>query len=229
MDGSTGVPGLYVVGDLTGIPLLKLAADTGARAVRTIAAHPSFVKREQRAGAAVHDLVIVGAGVSGMSAALEAQKLNLDFVILEASEPFSTIVNFPKRKPIYTYPTAMVPSGDLQAHREAEGAPPRGAAATGDGLGDRAEGRACRSRAARSGTFSKCCLRRRRDASSHRVIVAIGRSGDFRKLGVPGRRRTRSATGSTIPKDFAGTRRARRRRRRLALESAIAIAEAGDA
>ena len=41
-DGSTGVPGLYVVGDLTGIPLLKLAADTGARAVRTIAEDPSF-------------------------------------------------------------------------------------------------------------------------------------------------------------------------------------------
>ena len=111
-DGSTGVPGLYVVGDLTGIPLLKLAADTGARAVWTIVVQPSFVKRDRRAD--IRDLVIVGGGVSGLSAALEAKRIELDFLILEASEPFSTIVNFPKKKPIYTYPTAKIPAGDLQ-------------------------------------------------------------------------------------------------------------------
>ena len=87
-DGSTGVPGLYVVGDLTGIPLLKFSADTGARAVQTIAGDPSFLKRDRRAEPAVRDLVIVGAGVSGMTAALEARQLSLDFVIVEASEPF---------------------------------------------------------------------------------------------------------------------------------------------
>ncbi len=41
------------------------------------------------------DLVIVGAGVSGMAAALEAKRDDLHFEILEATEPFSTIVNFP--------------------------------------------------------------------------------------------------------------------------------------
>ena len=57
---------------------------------------------------------VVGAGVSGMAAALEARKRGLAFEILEASEPFSTIVNFPKGKPIYTFPTEMTPDGDLQ-------------------------------------------------------------------------------------------------------------------
>ena len=37
-DGSTSVPGVYVVGDLTGIPLLKFSLDTGARAVERVAA-----------------------------------------------------------------------------------------------------------------------------------------------------------------------------------------------
>ena len=41
-DGSTNVPGLYIVGDLTGIPLLKFAADTGARAVQGILTEPDF-------------------------------------------------------------------------------------------------------------------------------------------------------------------------------------------
>ena len=75
-DGSTRVSGLFVVGDLTGVPLLKLAADSGARAVRTILADRTFRARRRESGedanAAVLDLVIVGAGVSGMAAALEA-------------------------------------------------------------------------------------------------------------------------------------------------------------
>src|SRR5687768_256561 len=41
-DGTTNVPGLYVVGDLTGIPLLKFSSDTGARAVQRILAKPGF-------------------------------------------------------------------------------------------------------------------------------------------------------------------------------------------
>ncbi|MDP6777932.1 MAG: iron-sulfur cluster-binding protein, partial [Candidatus Latescibacteria bacterium] len=71
-DGSTNIPGLYIVGDLAGIPLLKFAADTGARAVRTIARDPAFGRRDTGArvgGNPELDLVVVGAGVSGMAAA----------------------------------------------------------------------------------------------------------------------------------------------------------------
>ena len=71
-DGSTSVPGLYVVGDITGIPLLKFSSDTGARAVQTIHRDPAFARRDtsaQRDGSPVLDLVIIGAGVSGVAAA----------------------------------------------------------------------------------------------------------------------------------------------------------------
>jgi hypothetical protein len=40
-DGSTNVPGLYIAGDLRGIPLLKFAADSGARVIQTVAASRS--------------------------------------------------------------------------------------------------------------------------------------------------------------------------------------------
>ena len=111
-DGSTGVAGLYVVGDLTGVPLLKFSSDSGARAVQTIVADPAFKNRPAEDGTL--DLVIVGAGVAGMAAALEARRHGLRFEVLEASEPFSTIVNFPKGKPIFTYPRDMTPAGELQ-------------------------------------------------------------------------------------------------------------------
>ena len=50
-DGSTNVPGLYIVGDLTGIPLLKFSADGGARAARTILNDPAFQRARGDAGA----------------------------------------------------------------------------------------------------------------------------------------------------------------------------------
>ncbi len=43
-DGTTAVPGVRVVGDLTGIPLLKFSSDTGARAVQAILAEPDFAR-----------------------------------------------------------------------------------------------------------------------------------------------------------------------------------------
>ena len=46
-DGTTRIPGLFVVGDLTGVPLLKLAADSGARAVGRIAGESGFRSREE--------------------------------------------------------------------------------------------------------------------------------------------------------------------------------------
>jgi NosR/NirI family nitrous oxide reductase transcriptional regulator len=114
-DYSTNIPGLYIVGDLTGIPLLKFSSDSGARVVKNILADEDFKRQKsEEKTKGVVDLVIVGAGVSGMASALEARKAGLSFEILEATEPFSTIVNFPKGKPIYTYPRDMTPAGDLQ-------------------------------------------------------------------------------------------------------------------
>ncbi len=225
-DGSTAVPGLYVVGDLTGIPLLKFSVDTGARAVRTIASDPSFARRDRRAGGAVHDLVIVGAGVSGMSAALEARKLGLDVVIVEASEPFSTIVNFPKGKPIYTYPTTMVPAGDLQLTAKVKEplVEELQRQTTGAGIVPRA---ARVEQVRRKGATLEVLCGGGETIAAHRVIVAIGRSGNFRKLGVPGESQDKVSNRLHDPKDFAGKNVLVVGGGDSALETAIAIASAG--
>ena len=107
-DGTTNVPGLYVTGDLTGVPLLKLSSHSGARAVRAIVEDSGF--EAERKG----ELLIVGAGVSGMAAALAARRTGLDFVVYESNRPFQTIADFPAGKPIFTYPSDMTPDGELQ-------------------------------------------------------------------------------------------------------------------
>src|SRR3989441_1902687 len=112
-DGATNIPGVSISGDLTGIPLLKFALDSGAKAAAAAAAQGTD-PGERAAPAEILDLAIIGAGVSGMAAAVEARKKGIRFEILEATEPFSTLVNFPKAKPIYTYPRTMKPAGELQ-------------------------------------------------------------------------------------------------------------------
>ena len=68
-NGVSNVPGLYVVGDLTGIPLLKFSADTGARAVEQILADGDFQKlRERETDGDVLDLAIVGGPLASYQA-----------------------------------------------------------------------------------------------------------------------------------------------------------------
>ena len=120
-DGSTNVSGLYVVGDLTGIPLLKLSVNAGTRVARTIAADSSLNQDAgEGSGDEILDVAIIGGGTAGFAAAKECEKHGLAYTVFEASEPFATIVNFPKQKPIYTYPTDMALEGDLAFHEKSE-------------------------------------------------------------------------------------------------------------
>jgi thioredoxin reductase/ferredoxin len=225
-DGSTRVPGLYVVGDLTGIPLLKFSSDTGARAVRTIVADPAFERRNRSEG--VHDLVIIGAGVAGMAAALEARDKGLDYRILEAAQPFNTVVNFPKGKPIYTYPTDMTPAGELQFSERADVREPLIEELREQTLGQGIEPITARAeRVERRGGVFEVVVPDGEDLRAHRVIVAIGRSGNHRSLDIPGEELTKVSNRLHDPKDF-------RKKHVLvvgggdsALETAIALAQAG--
>ena len=88
------------------IPLLKLALDSGARAAAQLAAElgPAQPPGDDRL-----DVIVIGGGVSGMATAIECVRLGLRCLVVEASQPFATIANFPARKRIFTYPTAMTP------------------------------------------------------------------------------------------------------------------------
>ena len=196
----SNVPGLYIVGDLTGIPLLKFSSDSGARAVEHIRDDPRFQQEKQSGGdGEVLDVAIVGAGVSGMAAALAAREAGLSFELFEATEPFSTVVNFPRGKPIFTYPTDMVPAGGLQFTAEVK--EPLVAELKAQTLEKGIAPTMARVEQVRRGEeLFELVVPRRGTVRARRVVVAIGRSGNFRKLGVPGRSSTRSPTACTTPR-----------------------------
>jgi NosR/NirI family nitrous oxide reductase transcriptional regulator len=91
----SSVPGIYCIGDLTGIPLIQLAAESGVEIVQTLKADTKF-----KPDALTNDIIIIGAGPAGLSAAIEAQKEGLSCIVLEASTEFNTLKNFPAEKPI---------------------------------------------------------------------------------------------------------------------------------
>ncbi|MEM8867927.1 MAG: NAD(P)-binding domain-containing protein [Verrucomicrobiota bacterium] len=206
--GLTNVAGLRVVGDLSGVPLLKFSSETGAQAVRAILAESSFPGERSAKAENVYDVVIIGAGVSGISAAMEARQSGLKYLLIEASQIFSTVANFPKAKPIFTYPTEMTPSGgiqygersgvkesllaDMQAQVEAAGI-------------EITQGRVEQiKKAGRVFELVNANSKEGQTWKTLRVVVGIGRSGNFRKLGVPGEAMDKVMNRLHDPKDYGG-------------------------
>lgn len=224
-DGTTAVPGVRVVGDLTGVPLLKFAADSGARAAQAVAAE---LKQREAADSSIADLAIIGGGVAGLSSALEAKRLGLHFVVFEAVQPIATIVNFPQRKPIFTYPSEMRPAGELslnaavkedlvrelEAQREAADIKPK---------------RVRIEKVQHQGDLLWLHHAGGLPFKARRVIVAIGRSGDHRKLGVPGEELAKVSNRLHDSTAFFGQRVLVVGGGDSALEAAVALQQGGAA
>jgi NosR/NirI family transcriptional regulator, nitrous oxide reductase regulator len=228
-DGTTAVPGVRIVGDLTGIPLLKFSSDTGARAVQAILAEPDFAGSRGRAED-VLDLAIIGAGVSGVAAAIEAKGVGLKYQIFEATELFSTVANFPKGKPIYTYPTGMTPAGHLQFRSEVH--PKEQLLEDLERQRKEAGVEVTNARIERIDRSGGVLLLHHGDkktvTKARRVIIGIGRSGNHRKLGVPGEENLDKVFNRLYdPKEFAGQQVLVVGGGDSALETTIALATSG--
>ena len=249
--GQSNLAGVYIAGDLSGIPLLKLAVDSGARIVQEeIWASQAFQKQRDQmqktstnklpistpsystiSSQSYYDLAIIGCGVAGSSAALEAQRLGLNFVIYEASNPYATLKDFPVNKPIFTYPTSLNPRGSLNVNYDrketlVEALDQQLAEAHIQVTQKRID------RVEKQGNLIACYPV---DHTGHvsspdyalRVIIAIGRSGDFRRLNVAGEQLGKVMSRLHDPKVYAGQNSLVVGGGDSALETAIALAEAG--
>ncbi len=100
-DFETNVQGLYIAGELGGMGLIRKSAEQGRQAMEAI------VKRG-RAGGAPLDAVIVGAGPAGLAASLTAQDRKLKYVTLEQETDLGgSILHFPRRKIAMTAPVKL--------------------------------------------------------------------------------------------------------------------------
>jgi thioredoxin reductase/ferredoxin/uncharacterized membrane protein (UPF0136 family) len=221
----TRLKGVRVVGDLTGVPLLKFSADTGAKAVLEILEESDF-KPGAGKDAGIYDLVIVGAGVSGVSAAIEAKKAGLNYVLYEADESFATIHNFPRKKPIFTYPTEMTPAGELRFESKVKEDLLEELKAQQAAHGIETT-KAKVEHIESEGGVLRVQFVKREAVRTQRVVVAIGRTGNYRKLNVPGESLDKVSNRLIDAEEYAGQKVMVVGGGDSALEAAIALAEAG--
>src|SRR5574341_1468431 len=105
----SNIKGLYIVGDLAGAPVVKLAMEQGNDLALHIASKPDARSTDP----GVYDLVVVGAGAAGLNTALVAQERGLRVLVLEKNRLANTIEDFPEGKWVYAEPDSRPPKGKL--------------------------------------------------------------------------------------------------------------------
>lgn len=107
----SSVKGIFVIGDVTGLPLVKVAANQGRQVIEKMENAGLFQDSEKLDGL---DLVVVGGGPAGISAAIECEKRNLKYVLLERNELASTVRTFPQGKKVYAEPQSIKNISELE-------------------------------------------------------------------------------------------------------------------
>ena len=96
----TNVSGIYIAGELGGMGLIRKGVDQGQRAIETI--------RKNKSKGGELDVVIVGAGPAGISASLAAKEAGLRFVTVEQEDSLGgSIYHYPRRKVAMTAPMTL--------------------------------------------------------------------------------------------------------------------------
>lgn len=107
----TNVSGCYLIGDVSGVPLIKNAVKEGSEVVAGIAERLSSAAPHR----AEYDIAIIGIGPGGASAAATAADLGLRYIAIEQNNILSTIDLYPKGKYIFFKPDTKDWFGGISA------------------------------------------------------------------------------------------------------------------
>jgi thioredoxin reductase/NAD-dependent dihydropyrimidine dehydrogenase PreA subunit len=104
-------PGVYVIGELGGMGLIRNAVRQGRQA----ADHVSSGERRGKGDA--YDAVVVGAGPAGLSATLRLMEAGRRVVLLERESVGGTIMHYPRAKVAMTGPLELAMFGTVNRRR----------------------------------------------------------------------------------------------------------------
>lgn len=201
----TNVPGCFIIGDVSGTPLIKNAANEGADVIKHIA-HELNGSAAPEPKAEV-DVMIVGIGPAGLSAAIAAQQLKLRYVGIEQNKILATIEAYPKGKYVFFKPDSMESRGTIVV----DGAGEQREKILDSWIGSMksnsvviSEGESCKSiKKAEDGDYFAVQTQRGDEAVSYRarrVVLALGNSGTPMKLRLDGEEMKVTRDGRTEDK-----------------------------
>lgn len=177
----TNIPGVFIVGELGGMGLIKNAISQGRQAVE----HISKIKPSHGGAKDAYDILIVGAGPAGIGASLAALKNKLRFMTIEQEDIGGTVLHYPRHKIVMTSPVELPMYGKVKLKET-----------TKEALLDLWMGVIQQTELKintkekmtglkdEGGAFKVSTSKGEYTARS--VVLAIGRRGTPRKLGVPG-------------------------------------------
>lgn len=181
----TSIPNLFIAGELGGLALIKNAVNQAVTCTDIVAARIGDLRNALPASD-LYDLIIVGAGPAGISASLRASEHGIKTLTLEREEVGGTVSKYPRQKLVMTSPVEFPLYGRFhktQLSKEELLA-----------FWAKVMSRAELNIQTRTGADA---VHREDDGSFHlqtpagalrarAVILAMGRAGTPRKLGVPG-------------------------------------------
>lgn len=106
----TNVPGIYMVGDVSGVPLIKNALNEGAQVIDYIV---EDLQKQGRSAKADYDVAIIGIGPAGLSATAIAKQRGLNYIAIEQDKVVSTIQNYPAGKYVFFKPDTVDAKGGV--------------------------------------------------------------------------------------------------------------------
>jgi thioredoxin reductase/ferredoxin len=193
----TSQDGIYIAGELGGMGLIRNAIMQGRQAVDAVAAS------NRRGGTGELDLIVVGAGPAGISATLAAIGHGLRVVLVDQSEYGGTIRHYPRAKVTMTGTLDLPGYGKVRRKTMTkeqlvalwDDIRARTQLPVHEGVRIESIARDGAAWRVRGGTF---------DQRAASVVLALGRRGAPRALGVPGEGQTKVSYRVIEPEPFEG-------------------------
>lgn len=214
----TNVTGIYIAGELGGMGLVRKAAEQGRQAMQHIAKHRG--EQDQL------DVLIVGAGPAGLTATLGALEHKLRFATIEQEDSLGgTVYHYPRNKIVMTQPITLPLVGKIKLGEVSKESLLVFWQDIVDQVGMRLN-------------FSEPMEKVERDAQgkgyivstpkrqyrTRNLLLAIGRRGTPRKLGVPGEEHPKVVYRLIDPEQYRGLKVVVVGGGDSAIEAAVAIA-----
>lgn len=196
-DFETNVPGIFIAGELGGMGLVANAIEQGRQAVDSVR------KLRGLGQPGRNDLVIVGAGPAGIAAGLAAKEAGLTYTIVEQDRLGGTIAHFPRGKVVMTRPAKLPIVGKFRFREISK----EELVGFFDSVVERARlDIKCNVRvddiSSSPGGFEVATTAGR--FPTRAVLLAIGRRGTPRRLGVPGEDQSKVVYSLDDPEQYRG-------------------------